>query len=195
MRRFNDPGAVVAAGQALFALQSTEAPEARIGVSPEASASLVAGETYTLRVDDRPVAATLRTVVPRRDEQTRTLDAIFDVDAAAPGVHPGDLARLDVERFVAAPGFWVPVAALTEGPRGLWQSLVAEANGQNHVLTRRTLEVLYADESRAYVRGTLLPGDLLVSEGTHRVVAGQVVTVDDVSRLASAESGDDGAER
>ena len=195
VRRFNDPGAVVAAGQALFALQSAEAPEARIGISPDASASLVAGETYTLSVNDRQVAATLKTVVPRRDEQTRTLDAIFVIDAGAPGVHPGDLARLDVEHFVSTPGFWVPVAALTEGPRGLWQSLVAEADGKQHVLTRRTLEVLYADESRAYVRGTLLPGDLLVSEGTHRVVAGQVVTVEDASRLASAARGEDGAGR
>lgn len=195
VRRFDDPGAVVAAGQALFALQSAESPEARIGVSPEASASLVAGETYTLRVNGRPVGATLKTVVPRRDEQTRTLDAIFVIDDAAQGVHPGDLARLDVERFVATPGFWVPVAALTEGPRGLWQSLVAERDGQQHVLTRRTLEVLYADEARAYVRGTLLPGDLLVSEGTHRVVAGQVVTVEDASRLASALPGDAGTDR
>lgn len=195
VRRFNDPGAVVAAGQALFELQSSEAPEARIGISPEASASLVAGDAYTLTVNDRPVSATLRTVVPRRDERTRTLDAIFVVDGSAPSVHPGDLVRLDVERFVEAPGFWVPVAALTEGPRGLWQSLVAEADGANYVLGKRTLEVLYADESRAFVRGTLVPGDLLVSEGTHRVVAGQIVTVDDTSRLASALPGEDGSDR
>ena len=89
----------------------------------------------------------------------------------------------------------MPVAALTEGPRGLWQSLVAEASGQQHILGKRTLEVLYADEDRAYVRGTLLPGDLLVSEGTHRVVAGQVVTVGDSARLASASPGDEGSDR
>ena len=187
VRRYSDPGAVVASGQPIFAFQSNTLPEARIGVSPEASASLVPGENYTLSINDRPVAADLRAVVPRRDEQTRTLDAIFVISDAVAVVRPGDLARLDVERHVAEEGFWVPVSALAEGTRGLWQGLVAEAEGDKHVLARRTLEVLHADERRAFVRGTLAPGDLLVSEGIHRVVAGQVVTVDDVSRLARVD--------
>ena len=58
------------------------------------------------------------------------------------------------------------------------------------MLVKHTLEVLHADESRAYVRGTLAPGDLLVSEGTHRVVAGQRVDVGGESRLATAAGSD-----
>ena len=188
VRRFNDPGAVVSAGQPIFALQSSDAPEARIGISPEASVSLVPGDAYTLIVNGNPAKATLKTIVPRRDEKTRTLDAIFSLETATMAVRPGDLARLDVERFVATPGFWVPVAALIEGPRGLWQSLVAEPDGEQHILVKRTLEVLHADDDQAFVRGTLLPGDLLVSEGTHRVVAGQVVVIGDSPRLARADA-------
>jgi RND family efflux transporter MFP subunit len=186
VRRFVDPGAVVAAGQPVFDLQSSTLPEARIGVSPEASGGLATGERYMLSINDRPIEAELKAIVPRRDEQTRTLDAIFVIGDPEAVVRPGDLARLDVERFVAEPGFWVPVAALTEGPRGLWQGLVAEGDGDRYVLAKRTLEVLHADEHRAYVRGTLASGDLVVSEGIHRVVAGQVVRVDDAARLASA---------
>lgn len=191
VRRFNDPGAVVAAGQALFELQSNDAPEARIGISAEASADLKPGDDYVLAVNDASVAATLRAVVPRRDERTRTLDAIFVFDDAAADLRPGDLARLDVERFIATPGFWVPVSALSEGPRGLWQGLVAETDGDRHVLVERTLEVLHAEEDRAFVRGTLVAGELLVSEGTHRVVPGQIVSVGGSARLAHAK-GDEG---
>lgn len=184
--RAADPGAVLPPGQALVMLQSSEDPEARIGLAPDAADALVAGERYTLSVNNRPVDATLKAILPRRDEATRTVDAIFTLDVNAASVRPGDLARFDTERFVAADGYWVPISSLIEGPRGLWQSLVAEATDEGHVLVKHTLEILHADESRAYVRGTLAPGDLLVSEGTHRVVAGQRVEIGGKSRLATA---------
>ena len=184
--RFSDPGVVLAPGEPLMALQSNRAPEARIGLSPDAAASLVIGASYTLSIDGRPVDATLKTIVPRRDEATRTLDTIFALDDATSNVRPGDLAHIDVRRPVSEAGFWLPVSALSEGPRGLWQGLVAEPWEDGYVLATRTLELIHADEDRAYVRGKLSPGDLVVSEGTHRVVAGQAVTLDSTARLARA---------
>lgn len=187
VRRAADPGAVLSPGQPLISLQSAEKPEARIGVSAEAADALVVGNRYTLGINNRPVDAILKTIVQRRDEATRTVDVIFSLKASST-VRPGDLARLDTERFVPTPGFWVPVSALIEGPRGLWQSLVAETAEDGYVLVKHTLEILHADERRAFVRGTIEPGDLLVSEGTHRVVAGQRVKVG--SRLATAAGAD-----
>lgn len=187
VQRFADPGVVLAPGEPLIALESQSLPEVRIGVSPEAAHGLVVGETYVLAVDDRSVTAVLRTIVPRRDEASRTVDSIFEISGDTNAVRPGDLARLDTERRIDQPGFWVPVSALVEGPRGLWQVLVAEGGGpEEHVLVKHTLEVLHADADLAYVRGTLAPGDLLVSKGTHRVVAGQRVVVIDEAQLASA---------
>lgn len=189
VNRFTDPGVVLAAGEPVIAMQSIQAPEARIGLSPDAAASLEVGDAYALSINGRPVAATLKTVVPRRDEASRTLDTIFVLDATTEDVRPGDLARIDVRRHVSDAGFWLPVAALIEGPRGLWQGLVAEPEDDGYVLTGRTLELIHADEDRAYVRGKLAPGDLVVSEGTHRVVAGQSVSIDSNARLAQAVTG------
>ncbi len=188
VRRAADPGAVLSPGQPLISLQSAEKPEARVGVSADAADALVVGDVYTLGINNRPVDAILKTIVQRRDEATRTVDVIFSLGGATSAIRPGDLARLDTERFVPTPGFWVPVSALIEGPRGLWQSLVAETAEDGYVLVKHTLEILHADERRAYVRGTIKPGDLLVSEGTHRVVAGQRVLVG--SRLATAAGAD-----
>ena len=187
--RSSDPGVVLSAGEPLIGVQSSHALEARIGVSPDAAAGMVIGDAYTLSIDGRKVPATLKTIVPRRDEATRTLDTIFTLADTATGVRPGDLALIDVRRYVRAAGFWLPVAALVEGPRGLWQGLVAEAEAERYVLAKRTLELIHADEDRVYVRGALVPGELVVSEGTHRVVAGQAVIVDAGSRLARAEPG------
>jgi multidrug efflux pump subunit AcrA (membrane-fusion protein) len=37
---------------------------------------------------------------------------------------------------------------------------------------RRELEVLHASGDRVYVRGTLQPGDAVVTDGTQRIVPG-----------------------
>ncbi|MEM8816035.1 MAG: efflux RND transporter periplasmic adaptor subunit [Pseudomonadota bacterium] len=188
VHRAADPGVVLAPGQTLLSLQSSDQPEARIGIAPEAAGSLAIGESFTLTINDRPVEATLKTIVPRRDEATRTVDAIFRITSPEAILRPGDLARLDTERFVETPGYWIPVSALIEGPRGLWQGLVAEQHGKERVLVKHTVEVLHANDKMAFVRGTLESGDLLVSKGTHRVVAGQKVSLAADSTLARAES-------
>ena len=186
VRRSADPGIVLAAGQPIVDMQSARSPEVRVGVSPGAARTLAAGTSYPLTINGQRVQATLRAVVPQRDEVTRTVDAIFVVTDDASFVRPGDIAELVTETFIDAPGFWVPAAALVEGPRGLWQVLVAQSGGgDGYVLSGRTLEVLYADADRAYVRGTLANGERFVSGGTQRVVAGQTVRLD-TSRVARA---------
>jgi len=183
--RFADPGVVLNPGQPVMQLQSDGAPEVRIGVAPDVAAELVAGDSYELLINERQWPAKLKAVIPRRDASTRTVDALFELLASSVAVRPGDLARLDTSTRIDTPGYWVPLTALVEGPRGLWQVLVAEAQAPGedagYRLVTRTLEVLYADGNRAYVRGTLAAGDLLVSDGLDRVVQGQAVKLSGVS--------------
>ena len=194
VHRAADPGVVLAPGQTLITLQSSDNPEARIGIAPDAAGGLLTGDSYTLFVNDQPVTAVLKTVVPRRDEATRTVDAIFRIDNASAALRPGDLARFDIERFVETPGYWVPASALIEGPRGLWQGLVVDEQDGEQILVKHTIEVLHASEDRVFVRGTLGVGDLLVSKGTHRVVAGQRVSLEPASALTSAADGAAGSQ-
>ncbi|MEO1201863.1 MAG: efflux RND transporter periplasmic adaptor subunit [Pseudomonadota bacterium] len=176
VRRNADPGVVLAAGQPLIDIQSDRLPQVRIGITPAAARALTVGDRYTLKINGRDTQASLRGVVPRRDEATRTVDALFVIDGDDPVTRPGDSAELEHTSFVDAPGYWLPVAALVEGPRGLWQVLVAEDDGgAGHVLGARTLEILYSDGSRVYARGTLSGGEQVVATGTQRVVVGQAV--------------------
>jgi RND family efflux transporter MFP subunit len=183
--RFADPGVVLNPGQPVMQLQSDQPPEVRIGVAPDVAAELSAGDSYELLINAGKWPAKLKTVIPRRDVSTRTVDALFELTEASAAVRPGDLARLDTTTRIDTHGFWVPLTALMEGPRGLWQVLVAEAQAPSedvdYRLVTRTLEVLYADGNRAYVRGTLAAGDLMVSDGLDRVVQGQAVKLSGVS--------------
>ena len=77
--------------------------------------------------------------------------------------------------------FWTPSTALVKGVRGLWSCYVVEPGPANEVgvarVEARDVEVLHVDERRAFVRGALAPGDLVVSSGAHRIVPAQRVHV------------------
>ncbi len=193
VRRFVDEGVIVAAGQPVFGLQERGPREVRIGVSSRVAQSLAPGSNHTLTIGGNAVEAQLRTIVPSRDPVTRTQDAIFVLDDSA--AVPGDLARLTVADSVAERGFWLPLNALTEGNRGLWTVFVAEPAsaeadmppGASHRLSPRAIEVLHQNGSTLFARGAITDGELFVSDGVHRVVAGQYVRLQPVSRTGDVD--------
>jgi len=60
-----------------------------------------------------------------------------------------------------------------------------DENGTEIIIGRCDVELLDTIGVDSFVRGTLQPGDRIVASGTHRVVLGQRVTVQD-ERLAKA---------
>ncbi|NNF16304.1 MAG: hypothetical protein HKN70_06125, partial [Gammaproteobacteria bacterium] len=83
---------------------------------------------------------------------------------------------------VAATGFRVPITALTEGERGLWNVLLLAPDSSltsegSHVVQTRAVELHYQDGTFAYIGGPLQHDDLIVAAGVNRVVPGQHVRV------------------
>ena len=110
-------------------------------------------------------------------------------------VLPGDLARLSLEQRVEEPGFWLPIAALAEGSRGLWTAYVVmpledgvnATSGATHYLQPRPVEILYEATERVFVRGALSDGDMFVTGGLTRVVPNQQVRLAEGDAVASLE--------
>lgn len=185
--RLADEGSVVAPGTPILRLIESGALEAHIGLPPEFAASLRPGDPYTLDVEGHAFPSVLRTVVQSVERDTRTVTAIFRLDASA-RVPDGTLARVRVTRRHDQPGFWLPLAALAESHRGLWSAFalvpVLDPDGEGagrhdagNVLRaeRRPVEVIHVEPERAFVRGTLRDGDTVVWSGAHRLVPGQLV--------------------
>ncbi len=183
--RFVDEGQVLGAGQAVLEVQEAAALEVRLSVSGGVVDSLARGARVELDIDGRAAAATVAAVIARRDLRTRAIEVILELDEGAPA-RVGDIAELRFDRTIREPGFWVPVDALTEGARGVWNVLavrepgrdapgVADSTGATHVLERRPVELVYQEANRVFVRGALEDGDVIVGGGLHRVVAGQGV--------------------
>ena len=187
VRRYIDEGQVVGAGQPVIDIQESAALRVRLAVNGDSLEALRAGDNVDLDLGSDAARATVSAIIPRRNVRTRAVEMILDLDAGAPA-RVGDIAELAASRRVEQAGFWVPLDALAEGARGVWQVLAtvpmderdaaeARATGATHRLENRPVELLHEEAERVFVRGALRDGDRIVANGIQRVVNGQGVRI------------------
>lgn len=176
--RFIHKGAVVNPGTPVVRFLETAGREANIGVSVARSTALTPGQSYTLVLRDEQFSSPLLTVRPDVDPVTRVTTAVFSIPASIAAVD-GEPVSLLLEEQVPEPGGWLPLTALLEGNRGLWNVLKIERDGQRVYTAREAVEVLELRGDQAYVRGTLGDGSEVVASGTHRLSPGSTVALEE----------------
>lgn len=181
-RRAIDEGAIVAAGANAIELAETGQLEVWMGIPVEVAPNLPEGSVTKLEILGREYQAHVSAQLPQLNSETRTRTIVLRLenDANLASFPPplAELARLEVSFTEQASGFWVPLDAMTRGPRGLWTVLVAEPiEGSKHRVARINVETLHSQTDRAFVRGPLSDQALLIQEGAHRVTPGQFVLV------------------
>lgn len=157
-------------------------PEVHVGLPPHVAANLISGSRQSVRIGQAMHAAQVARILPELDTATRTVLTVLTLDTPGESQRQnfvGQVARLELQETIDAPGFWLPLTALTKGERGLWAcyALVPDAQGDASALRTepRLVEILHTDNSRVFVRGLLQAGERVVKTGTHRLVAGQRV--------------------
>lgn len=194
IRRLADEGQVLPAGNPVLELQEQAIPEVRIGIAGVLADTLQREKEYLLTWREHTISARLRAVLPVRALGQRTVDALFTLSEPPARLHPGELVELELTEWIPQPGLWLPLAALAEGSRGLWNVYVAESFtpasltqlNADHRLAARPVEILYQDGDRVFVRGPLRSGDRIVATGLQRVVPGQPVRVLPISASQAA---------
>jgi RND family efflux transporter MFP subunit len=171
-QRYLDEGSQAGAGEPVVRLVEVERTEAHVGIPEHLAADLKDNARYRLLWSDQEIPGTLRAVLPEVDATTRTLTAVFEL--ATSTVPLGAVIELSLRSNVAEPGFWLPLTALTESDRGLWDVFVINEASE---IERRLVEIIHVEAREAYVRGTLRPGDRVVKTGVNRLVAGQRVSL------------------
>ena len=168
--RYMDEGTQILGGTPAVKLIELGPIKAHVGVPSESLASLTIGERYNLSWNGKAQPARLMAISPEVDPNTRTLNAVFKVNADI--IPIGAVVELLLEQRVAIPGFWLPVSALTASDRGLWGVYVVNAE---NIIERRLVEVIHNEASRAFVRGLLSDKERVVNSGVQRIVPGQSV--------------------
>ena len=180
--RFIDPGTVVAAGTPVFELIDDRHLEIHVGVPQDMAHQLQPGADYRVKADQAVLDAKMRVLLPQMDPRTRTYKAILDVtlDTDQPlRIAEGQMARVELTDEVEQAGFWIPRLALTADHAGLWGCYTVELDDQGiGTVAKQSVEILHLREDWVFVRGTLSDGQVLIREGTERIVPGQRVQVD-----------------
>ncbi len=170
-----DPGNTVGQGQSVVAIVESGSPVFRVGVDPRLAETIALGDLVKVSLVGAEYDARIIGVLPQVDSVTRTriIRAELETDNA---LAFGETGRLALLEEVKAEGAWVPLSALEDGVRGLWSLKTIEGD-REPIVALEAVELIHADTTQAFVRGSFKSGTRYINDGVHRVVTGQPVRV------------------
>jgi RND family efflux transporter MFP subunit len=182
-RRMIDPGTVIGAGQGVFNLIRMDGLQGRFALPLSDASDLALGKAYPLFYANQRIVAELKSVSNERRFDTRTLDAVMSLPEQGNWL-PGDLLHLHLTEQHQEEGAWLPLTALYSGRRGLWTVYILTPQEDDlFKISTKLVKVLYQTPEQAYVKGPLTEDDLVVVSGGHRLVAQQLVSLDQTAQV------------
>lgn len=169
-----EPGSVVGPAVPVLRMISIGDREVHVGVAPQMANRLTLNEFQTIRIDDQLVSARLRSINDDIDPRTMTVKAVFTLPDDTT-FRVGAVATLELSSYVSETGGWLPLESLMEGDKGLWSILTVASSTVPSATRRESIEVVYTENDRAYVRGTLANNDWVVATGLQRLSPGTTV--------------------
>ncbi|QBF84770.1 efflux RND transporter periplasmic adaptor subunit [Shewanella maritima] len=175
-KRQQNLGEVVNAGTPVFTLIGQHNQLAYIGVPVDVAQTLRTNQQVDVTVGKHDMVGLIAGISGEVDTVTRTVQLRIALDPKETIIN-GEIAYLDYQQTMATQGYWVPISALTDGVRGLWNVFVVKQGEQGQTVTeRRDVEIIYTDDTKAFIKGAIDANELLVVEGLHKLVAGQQVS-------------------
>ncbi|MGI2130746.1 efflux RND transporter periplasmic adaptor subunit [Shewanella baltica] len=174
-QKLHNLGEVVAAGSPIFTLVGNINPEAYVGVPVALANKFYAGQQVQVSVQDQTFTAEIAGISAEVNPVSRTLQLRISLPQDARVIN-GEIAYLHQQQQIEQAGYWVPISALTDGIRGLWNLYVIVNDEQQSIIERRDVEILYTTQDMAYIQGAIQPNEIYVSQGLHKLVVGQAVS-------------------
>lgn len=168
-----DKGAVVSPGQPVLQILEQGNLEASVGVPSSLTKQLMTGQEVQVSHGSQEVSARLISIGRVIDTQTRTVKLKLALSEAMEVVE-GDAVFLLLDEKREQSGFWLPVTALNDGVRGMWNVLmmIPQAEPDRFILEPRSIEILHRSDGQVFVRGALEDGEQVVAAGLHRIAPG-----------------------
>ena len=172
------PGQMTGPGNPLAEVVSNSTPTVEVSIASKTAQAQFVGRRLEVVMEGGVAAdAVVKSVAPLVDRSTRTRKLLLEItsDLSSAPYALGSIVKVSFDSFRKANGFWLPLSAMQKRAGGLWSTMVLETRGDKTVAGLRTIQVLYVENDTAYVTGALKDGDLVIADGTHRIVPGQMV--------------------
>lgn len=173
-------GNSVPSGSPIYKIVADEPPIIELNVAARVAESMAVGQELTVENQGQIVQAKVGSKSPELSPSSHTQVVtieIVDPDPNTTWVY-GSTIEARFQNASDAQGFWLPLSALQREVDGLWSAMVVQQPDDHQQVTRRVLELLQLADDHALVQGSLEPGDLVIVDGSSRVVPGQQVTTD-----------------
>jgi RND family efflux transporter MFP subunit len=183
-------GAVVSAGMPIVRLVQQDAFDVWVGMPAEIVDDLSADQEVMVHANGEHQAARLHAKLPELDETTRTRTVILrPIPEYSTGVVPGEIVQVQLRWSDSVAGFWLPISSLNRPDEGPWSIYVVEGRPGSQVVARRNIEVVHQQNGQVFARGNLVDGELVIADGTHRIVPRQQVISRNVASDHSSAAG------
>jgi RND family efflux transporter MFP subunit len=172
-----EPGQVVSPGQAVLRFARPDekevvisVPESRLGELRDAKRILVA----VLAAPDKPAAGRIREIAPNADAATRTFAVKVSIVDPDPAIRLGMTANVALGEGRVDDLILLPLGALTQtdGRPAVWV-----VDPQTSKVNLRPIEVGAYREDGVTVTTGLKHGEVVVTAGVHKLLAGETVRV------------------
>lgn len=196
-----------ASGRSLITVSAVSPLRIDISLPVFIARQLTIGQTIWADVDGSSVKTEVALISPVESAAgSRLVSCTSDQFGAGEGAL-GQTVRVRFILDSGKQGYWVPRSALTQETAGLWSllqvenDLVAGDAGASPdppvragVVTRRPVKILQVEGEWALVGGAISGSVEVIADGLHRIVAGQKVSVVDVTQQFSRPRVIDGDE-
>ena len=150
--------------------------------------ALSVGQSVWVGIDDQSVAAEIKSKSPVETSAGGTMVTLQIAGELTTAWTYGQSVEIRFFMPTQNSGFWIPLSALTREAGGLWSVLTVKnatsaitADDEQLELTQKMLEIVQLEDEWALSQGALVDGELVVVNGSHRVVTGQRVRTNDVT--------------
>lgn len=168
-------GNIVGAQAPIVRLISDGPLEARIGIDTALIDNFRIGNATEVHFRGQTIPAIVRAVLPDMNPVTQTQSILVELDTQATAVPPGAIVSLEMQQAIPEAGVTLPLTALRDGVRGLWEVLVAVPDAGGYRVAVEAVQVLHTNNASVYVAGTFTDGAHVITAGQNRVVPGQRV--------------------
>ena len=173
-----EAGQVVSVGQPVLRLARDGEREVAIAIPESQLVNLKVGATaeITLLADNNtglPLVGRLRELSPAADPASRTYAARVTLTQSGPGVALGMTARVRFTANKKSDGLLIPLTAIFQQDKQAAVWIVAA----DRTVSLRPVQIAAYRDDGAVIAGGLAAGERIVSNGVHRLAAGEKIRI------------------